>query len=148
MAFRFALGSLLRLRQSIEHQQELLLQKATQAVLSVQRDIEDVDRRVATILTAEADQLGLGVTAAELQFAELCRSLLREFRSDLEHELGRRQEARQQQSERFQAARRDREVIESLRQRQLQVYRVQENRREQRRMDDLLLLRREFQRHS
>jgi flagellar export protein FliJ len=144
MAFRFRLQALLRLRQSVEHQQEILLQRANQEVLAVLRAMNEVDFRLAETRRNMMETLCSGVTAAEVQFFELCSGMLHLRRVELEQELKLRQAAREQQAERFQIARREREVIETLRQQQAQMYHQQENRQEQRRVDDLLLLRREF----
>jgi flagellar export protein FliJ len=55
---------------------------------------------------------------------------------------------RDQQREIFQQARRARETLESVRDRQLLMHQKQAARREQRNMDDLFLLRRNFLRHG
>ena len=54
----------------------------------------------------------------------------------------------EEQREIFQQARRAREMLERVRDRQLRVYQKQAARREQRRLDDLFLLQREYLRRG
>lgn len=135
---------LLRYRQGRERQQELLLLEANHQVLQVRHQIEGVNAGLANAAMHAERQLGSGWTAAELQFEMLCRSVLVERRHQLEKELARRNEARSKCLEAAIQARRQREVIETLRAHQFQLYRQEEGRREQRRLDDLFLMRRNW----
>jgi flagellar export protein FliJ len=144
MAFRFSLAALLRFRQSLEHQQELLLQEATQNVLAARQRVEEAGRMLAAMAAENAGKLQAGVTAAELQFDLLCRSLAAERRQALEKQLAVCEKARAQRLQAFQQARQQREAVDALRRRQFELYHEQETRREQRRLDDMFLLRREF----
>jgi len=148
MAFRFPLETVLRLRQNLERQQELLLYKANQEVLTVQRQIEDLDVAMAAHAQRRSLQLQSGVSSAELQFDLLCHSVLLESRHDLEARRARAQSARDAQAESFRQARRRREAIETLRSHQLQIFRQHEARQDQRRADDLFLLRRSYLQRS
>ncbi|MBZ5706042.1 MAG: flagellar FliJ family protein [Acidobacteriia bacterium] len=148
MAFRFSLQALLRFRKSVEHQQELLLQEANHQVALVRHEIESLDKRMAEIAVRGALELTSGVRAAELQFEGLCRSVLLEQRRQLEKVLAQREEIRVRHRQAFHHARRQREVVDTLRQHQLQLYRQQEKRKEQRSLDELFLLRREFLRRG
>jgi flagellar FliJ protein len=148
MTFRFSLQALLRFRKSMEHQQELLLQEANHQVARVRHEIESVDQCMAEMTAREARELDSGVSAAELQFEGLCRSVLLEHRRQLEKALAEREEIRVRRSQAFHQARQQREVVDTLRQNQLQTYRQQEKRAEQRYLDELFLLRREFLRRG
>jgi flagellar export protein FliJ len=148
MAFRFSLQPLLRFRKSVEHQQELLLQEANHQVARARHQIESVDGCVAEMAAREARELNSGVSAAELQFEDLCRSVLLEHRRQLEKVLAQREDIRVHRSQAFHTARRQREVVDTLRQHQLQLYRHEEKRKEQRYLDELFLLRQEFRRRS
>jgi flagellar export protein FliJ len=142
MAFRFSLHALLRFRQSVERQQELLLQEANHQVALARAAIEAVDGRMAEMAAKGARALDCGVSAAELQFEEHCRSVLVEHRHQLERTLAQREDIRARRSQEFHQARRQREVVDTLRWQQLQLYRQQEKRKEQRYLDELFLLRR------
>jgi flagellar export protein FliJ len=144
MAFRFSLAAVLRFRQSLERQQELLLQEANQRVVLARQGVEEAERMLAAMATESARKLGTGVTAAELQFDLLWRSLAAARRQALETQLAACEKARTERLQSFQQARREHEAVEALRQRQFEAYHQQEVQHEQRRLDDMFLLRREF----
>jgi flagellar export protein FliJ len=148
MAFRFPLQALLHFRQSLEHQQELRLRAAHQQVARVRHLIEQLEGRRQQLVSTQAHELSSGVTAAELRFGLLCETELVQHRVVLEHELTRLQQWREQQRELLQQARRTRETLESLRDRQFALYRKETARRQQQALDDLFLLRRQYLRRS
>ena len=148
MAFRFPLQAILHFRQSVEHQQELRLRAANQQVARGQHGVEQLDLRRRELQAARAQELGAGVTAAELRFGLQCEAELERQRRELEVQRVRLQQQREQQREVFRQARRARETLEAVRDEQLRRYRQEAARREQRRLDDLFLLRREYLRRS
>jgi flagellar export protein FliJ len=148
MAFRFSLQALLRFRKSVEHQQELLLQEANHQVARVRHEIESVDGCIAEMAARGTRELTSGVSAAELQFEGLCRSVLLQHRRQLEKALAECEEIRVHRSQAFHQARRQREVVDTLRQNQLQLCRQEEKREEQRYLDELFLLRRNSHRRG
>jgi flagellar export protein FliJ len=148
MAFHFPLQAVLHLRQSMEHQQELRLRAANQQVARAQHMMEQMDLRRQELHSAQSHELSVGVTAAELRFMLLCQTELLRRRRELEQQLVRLQHLREQQREIFTKARRARETLESGRDRQLREYEKEALRREQRSLDDLFLLRREYLRRG
>jgi flagellar export protein FliJ len=148
MTFHFKLDSVLHLRQSVEYQQELRLRAANQQVARVRHLIEQVDARRRQLSTTQAKNLSGGMSAAELQFELLCETQLLHHRGNLEQELVRQQQLREQQRENFQQARRARETLEAVRNEQLRLYRKDAARKEQRSLDDMFLLRREYLRRG
>ena len=144
MAFHFPLQAVLHLRQSLEHQQELRLRAANQQVGRAQHRMEQVDLCRQELHSAQSNELGAGVTAAELRFGLNCETELLRRRRELEQQLVRLRQLRDQQREIFHQVRRARETLESVRDRQLQGYEKEALRREQRSLDDLFLLRREY----
>jgi flagellar export protein FliJ len=148
MPFRFPLQAVLHFRQSLEHQQELRLRAANQQVARGQHVIEQIDLRRRALQAEQVRDLAAGVTAAELRFAVQCEAELLRHRRELEVQRIRLQQLRDQQREIFQQARRARETLESLREDQLKLYKQEASRREQRDLDDLFLLRREYLRRS
>jgi flagellar biosynthesis chaperone FliJ len=83
-----------------------------------------------------------------LRLSTAAQDLLRAQRQRIETELKRLQTLRDQQQRVFHQARRERETIESLRDRQLMEYKRNTSRREQRRADDLFLLRQSYLRRG
>jgi flagellar export protein FliJ len=148
MAFHFPLHAVLHFRQSIEHQQELRLRAAHQQVARVQYLIGQADLRWQELQSTQASELSAGMKAAELRFGLLCEVELLQYRRELERQLLQLQQLRDQQRALLQQARRARETLESVRDRQLREYQREALRREQRSLDDLFLLRREYLRRG
>lgn len=148
MAFRFPLEVLLRVRQGLERQQELRLQEANHRIAALRRQIEDVVGEVDEIIIRRRPQLASGISAAELQFDVLCRSVLTTRRDVLDKQLIDAEAHRSSCNADFQQGRRQREVMDTLRLHQLQDYNQQQARRDQRRLDDMFLLRRAYLRRS
>jgi flagellar export protein FliJ len=148
MAFHFSLDAVLHFRRSIEHQQELRLRAANQRVGRVRNMIEHLDGRRQELNSAQSKELSAGVTAAELRFELQCDVELLRQRRELEQQLAGVQKVRDQQREIFQQARQARETLEGVRDQQLRVHQKEAARREQRGLDDLFLMRREYLRHG
>jgi flagellar export protein FliJ len=144
MGFRFSLAVLLRVRQSLERQQEILLHEASQRVAAVQREVAAVENALKDLAARNEGELKSGMSAAELHFDLLRRSVLRARGKQLQQDMAAAEKTRAGRQEEFQQARRQREAVETLRHNQLQLYLQQEKRKEQNRLDDLFLLRREF----
>jgi len=141
MAFRFPLQAVLHFRQSLERQQETLLRAANQRVGRVRHLLEQLDQCQRQTEVLSAEELTGGTTAAELHLSVAKQNALRDQHTALERELARLENLRDQQQRSFHHARQQREMIQSLRDRQFQEYARQESRQEQRRLDDLFLLR-------
>jgi flagellar export protein FliJ len=148
MAFRFPLEVLLRLRQGMERQQELRLQAANHRVAMLRLQIEDVRNEIGNIEARRDPQRESGISAAELQFDLLCRSVLAERQNTLQKQLVEAEAYRRARSEDFKQARQQREVMDVLRRQRLEDYRQEEARQDQRRLDDLFLLRRAYLRRN
>ncbi len=142
MPFRFPLESLLHLRKSIEHQQEMRLRAANQQVAKVRHLIQQCEEQRVHLHRDAAQQLQSGMMAAELHFENACATAIHQDQEHLERELVRLQNLRDQQQRIYQHARREREIFDNLREKQAAEYKQQTARRDQRRQDDLQLLRR------
>lgn len=143
MAFHFSLDVVLRVRQGLERQQELLLREANRHLMTLEQQVEELNTSLLAAARQELQQLAAGLSAAELHFDLLCRSALLERRCVLEKDAVKARAARDIQAASFRQARQQREVIETLRQRQFGIYRQLEARKHQREVDDLFLLRRD-----
>lgn len=148
MTFQFSLDPLLRFRQSVEHQHELRLRAANQQVARVRHLIEQVDQALLQAQLLRSRHLLAGAAAAELRFELDSEEALQAKRKGIEGELSRLSKLRDQQLEVFQHARRNREITESLRNQQFREYVRNAKRAEQRRLDDLFLLRRSYLRRG
>ena len=148
MPFRFPLQTVLHLYQGLERQQELRLRTANQQVSRVRHAIEQVLVRAEQTKLLHCRQLQTGITAAEMHFLMACDSALQLQHHELDRELARLQAFRDRQLQIFEQARRDRETFESLRDRQHREYDRDADRRAQREIDDLALLRRRFLTHG
>lgn len=148
MAFQFPLQPVLHLRESLEHQQELRLRAANQQVARVRHRIEQLDAHSQEMQSRQMTELRLGMTGAELRFALFCEGEVLRQRGELQKELVRLQQVSNQERELYQQARRARQTLETLHDQQLLIYRKQAGQREQRRLDDQFLMRREYLRGS
>jgi flagellar FliJ protein len=142
MSFRFALAPLLRLRKSIERQRTLQLQEASLQVSRVQETLAQLDRFLSNADQSDSKGLAAGRTAAELQFASVLRENLLHFRQELESEIQKLELVRQQAARDYHQAYREREILETLRVRQLHVHQQKQSRREQQELDATYLLQR------
>lgn len=140
MAFRFSLAGILRFRRSVEHHQELQLLAANQKVAQVRQRMVEVDRDATASWTRQAQLLRNGLSAAEIHFELQCRATLGQRRQELEQELLCQEKIRDERRLAYQAARKSREMVDTLRERQFQLYRQQQVREDQRQLDDLFLL--------
>jgi len=148
MAFEFPLHAVLHFRKSVEHQQEQRLRAANQRVARVQHMINHLDGRGQDLHSAQAKELSTGITAAELRFELQCEAELKRHRKEIEQQLVALENLRDQQRELLQQARRARETLESVRNQQLSLYKKQALQREQRSLDDVFLMRRQFLRRG
>jgi flagellar export protein FliJ len=148
MAFHFSLETLLRFRQGLERRQETLLQAANQRLATVRSEIDSLGQFLEHRRTVRSEELSRGTFASELQFEMVGDDILRQRLQVLHQECSRVQASRDEQLETFRKARTDREAVESIRDRQLRAYNEDQRRREQRQLDDLFLMRREFLRRG
>jgi len=140
MAFRFPLDTVLRVRQGMEHQQELLLREANQRLMSVEWQAEKLNSALMANSARALQQMLAGTSAAELHFDLLCRSTLLERRRSLEKDVAEARAARDTRAASFRQARQQREIVETLRQHSFRLYHQVESRRQQREIDDVFLL--------
>lgn len=148
MAFRFPLETLLRFRQSVERQEEMQLQAVNQNLRNLNAEIESFEQSENNRCAARKESLTAGLSGAELHFELCCDAMAEHRRGALQKERARQEKLRDQQYEKFRQARIQREVLESVRETQLRSYQKEQARREQRSLDDLFLMRREFVRRG
>jgi flagellar export protein FliJ len=144
MTFRFSLETILRLRRSLEHREEQLLAAMENRVQSVATEIAAIDAQLSSRDRDREQGLRSGVSGAQLHFELDCRRALESRRGEIAAILRLLEQARDRQRSAFLESRQRRQALEHLRERALREFRTDEDRRQQRQLDDLYLMRREF----
>ncbi len=144
MSFHFNLHAVLHYRELRQQQQVLRLEQSLREAERIRQWIAALDGEAAALRFKEARRLADGISAAEMRINVTFLSALRARRKALVEQLRLAETAVEGNRQLFLAARRDIQAVESLRQKQLEVYRRGQLRDEQRRLDALFLLRRSF----
>jgi flagellar export protein FliJ len=142
MAFCFSLESLLRLRSSLERQEQARLQLASQRMFTAQAQCESLAKERIELENKFRVLLQAGIASAELYFHLSGRSGLDSVQADAARTLAEARKQWNEQRNKYLQSRRDREVISSVRDRQHREYLVQQARHEQQEIDDLFAMRR------
>jgi flagellar export protein FliJ len=142
MSFHFPLAAVLRYRESMEQREHLALERLQQEIARVEATVLQIgdDRSTAT-QTLLAD-LAQGTRAAEVQAAYEHQRALQEQHEALQTLLQELKKKWRQQLASYVLARRNRETMENLRQKQFDAYSREQAKREQAVIDDLFLMRR------
>ena len=142
MPFRFTLASVLRVRESIERREELALQRAEHEVARVRRQIEELTNKLAkdardreNALQQPTQAFRLRSMQAEMDAAIAARQGLIDTRQTL-------QQKRDAQMKRYQVAHNDHQVLIELQKQQRDEYEHEQERAQQKRLDDLFAARR------
>jgi flagellar export protein FliJ len=146
MAFHFTLEAVLRLRQSLEDRELLLLQSLLTRRAALRSEVEQL-RQSSFNLEQEAKQAMLlrPTPAVEIHFAMARLQGLDRRQQLLREQLRQLESAIVEQRLRYRQQRRNREALEALREAQLRDYQLTQRRREQAQLDELHLLRRKQQ---
>jgi len=141
MSFHFSLQPVFRLRQSLEERERLRLAMIIGYLNQMNQLLERLDQEKLRVASGIEERLKTGMTAAELQF-ELARKVaIEQQKKGLQLQLAKLEEQRAAQEQAFREAQRKRKIVENLRDLKLELYRREEARREQQRVDDLFGLR-------
>ena len=142
MAFHFPLGALLRLRQSLERQRAIALQKANLRLSQAKQKLDELEDSLRNSHAENAAALTHGRRSAEMQFALAVRENASLRRLALGVEIRELELSRQKVLAEYQKALRDREALELLQERARNNYQREEDRRRQQQMDEAFLLQR------
>lgn len=142
MAFRFPLEPVLRLRLSYERLEKLRLLAIAAVIARLREEIAAAAREDAAARFMRQQILAQGTAAAELQLGVSAEKACVRRNRELAERLSALQRQHQKQCRAYQAARRKREIMENLRERQLREYRREQDRKAQQTIDELYLLRR------
>jgi flagellar export protein FliJ len=143
MAFRYSLQPLLRLRLSLERQEEQRLFAIAALVARLRADLDQLELDSFEARRAELRELaevGLG-SGSSIQFAAICREAFDVARKKMTLELQEAERKRLHQLKEYQAVRQKREILEGLRERQKAAYELEFARHEQQTADETFLIR-------
>jgi flagellar export protein FliJ len=142
MAFRFALATVLKYRENLEQREYLALEKTQLEIVGTKIALQQCEeRRSAATRHREAD-LRRGVTSVHLQAAYEEETALEQQGEKLQAQLQQLQVRWHICLKAYELARRNRQVLDELRTRQLDAYRREQAKRTQAMLDDIYLSRR------
>jgi flagellar export protein FliJ len=142
MTFRFPLATVLRVKESIERREERALQKIQLEMARVARQIEELNAAMTKAHVARELALRQTIPGSELQSMLLQVQAATEVKKALLVSLQRLEDLRVQQMKVYQAAHRDHETLINLYNEQRDVYEVDQNRLQQKYLDDIFMARR------
>lgn len=142
MAFRFSLQTLLKLRRSLEKQEERLLQSLNRELAMLRQGIESLGREELDARKERNRQLFGGLTGSDLRLVLVEENLRLQQRSRFQrHEQVLQTEQRQQQVA-YWEARQKRDLLDNLRKRRVVAFQREQEKRYQQAVDEAYLLRR------
>jgi flagellar export protein FliJ len=141
MAFHFSLAAVLKLRESIEQQEYLNLEKILQEVAHAQAEIAKAELWQAELQQDRDKQLSGSMSSIHLQSIFEQIFALEQRKDALKAVLAELAIKKEQQLKIYNEARQKREVLENMRERQHSIYQREEIKRQQTLMDDLFLAR-------
>ena len=144
MAFHFRFEAVLSLRRSQERGERLKLEAIASEEAQIRARIQELADLVIESTRSFQQRLKAGMAGSELQLESVRAQDAIRKRKLLRLRLDECEKRRATQALLYYQARRNRETLEELRLRQLQDYRQAEAKREQRELDDLFLIRRDF----
>ena len=148
MAFEYRLEVLLKLQNSIEHQQENRLMTCASQVAKLNSELEHIHAIRAERKKREMLEMENGVIGILIQMATEWDQAMRNLETAARERLVKAEKARAEQTTVYKAARQKREVLESLKERLKGVYDSEELRRMQQVLDDTFLMRAFFWKES
>lgn len=141
MAFRYSLESVLRLRRSLERQEEQQLFGTAAMVARLRGDIEHLENEHFGQKRRAFQEISSGSSGAVLHFMAVCDAAYTETRKALLRQLEHAEKKRMEQLEIYKLARQARETFEGLRDRKEEAYNFDFARHEQQSTDEAFLLR-------
>jgi flagellar FliJ protein len=142
MAYKFSLATVLRVRGIIEEREERILQTILFDISKVFDTLERTDRRLAESENSRYAEVLKPSTGLQLQASYGEVKTLKQFRKELEAQIQKLEQARDAQLVVYEAARRDREMLTDMNQKQRNLYNTEQSKREQKTLDDNYIARR------
>lgn len=142
MAFRFSLQSVLRLRRSIENQEEKKLMAIAAAAARVRAELQKLKDAAVVQAGIQIEELNSGAAlGAMLRFRAECGVRRRMLQDEWLKRLLELEQQRSEQTNVFLRARQRREILEGLRDHQKAAWKLEITQREQELMDEAYLIR-------
>jgi flagellar export protein FliJ len=126
--------------ESRERYERRKLEALAARVGALRAQIRRIEQGGLVARRAAGARMGAGVAAAELHFAAVCEESRREALAELLERLTAAENERVAQMTVYQGVERQCKILENLRRRQYDVFRIEETRREQKRLDEIFLL--------
>ena len=142
MPFHFPLAAVLRYRESIERRERLALERIQQEIARVELQIRQIEDACSRASERRGAELARGMSAAEMQSAYEYQQALEQQGDTLRSQWLEWKKRWRQQLTAYELARRNRETLERLRAKQLEIYSREQAKRGQAIIDDLFLSRR------
>ena len=142
MPFHFSLQPILKLRMSYERLERLRLLGLVAVMVRVREEMAVLEQESADARRRLQQTLGTGLAGVELQLEAGCEKLRADRKQALEARLTDLSQKHEKQRLIYLNARQKREILENLRDRKWEEYRREQNRREQRQVDEMHLLHR------
>jgi len=142
MPFHFPLAAVLRYRESIERRERLVLERIQQEIARVELQIRQIEDACSRASERRGAELARGMSAAEMQSAYEYQQALEQQGDTLRSQWLEWKKRWRQQLTAYELARRNRETLERLRAKQLEIYSREQAKRGQAIIDDLFLSRR------
>jgi flagellar FliJ protein len=141
MAFRFTLAAVLKYRKNLEQREYLALGRVQQEIAQTEAQLHECTQLLSEIANLRSAETVRGIASVHLQDAYERERRLEQQRDELQIKRQELAVKRQQCLKAYELARQKREVLEKLREQQLDAYVLDQARREQHRVDDLFLSR-------
>jgi len=142
MSFQFLLAGVLRYRESIEQREYFAIERTQQEIARTEAGIQQIEQDCAKATQDRAAELAKGTRAADVEAAYEYQTALDQQLEALRGLLHELKVKWRQQLACYTAARRNRETLEELREKQRDAYSREQAKREQSVMDDIFLARR------
>ena len=136
MAFHFSLETVLRVRKIAEDREERLLSQILQQMAECRQSLADLASRRATLLRERERALETKTSAAELIFLQAQARVVEGLEESGKQQLAGLEKLRAQQMRVYETAYGNRKLLASMREEQLDSFRAEQARFEQKEMDD------------
>jgi len=141
MPFHYRLESLLRLRRSMERQEELRLHSLAAVAARLRAELRQLDESRLAQRRSAQQSLATGGAGSMLQFEVACDAAYFTARKSLHKKLAEAEKQRADQLKIYTEAHKKSEILAALRERQQEAYILDSLRREQQRVDEAFLIR-------
>jgi flagellar export protein FliJ len=142
MPFEFPLATVLRIRESREKREERALQKLQLDISRVSHQIEELSAEITRAHDVRDQAMRRPIAASQLHSLLGASEVFVEKRKALLHQLQMLEQEREQQTEVYRSAHRDREMLTEMLTEQQGLYEQEQVRIQQKSLDDVFMARR------